>query len=65
MAWVLKGLYGGFITGQVGLERALGRLPKQSPVLFQIPLRCVFGQPGREKSFADCAKTKHTRPGVH
>ena len=49
MAWVVKGLYGGFITGQVGLERALERLPKQSPVLFQIPLRCVFGQPGKEK----------------
>ena len=44
-----EGANGGFITGQVGLERALGRLPKQSPVLFQIPLRCVFGQPGREK----------------
>ena len=33
-----------------GLQRALGRPPKQSPILFQfLLLQCVFGQPGKKK----------------
>ena len=31
------------------LQKALGRPPKQSPILFQFPLRYVFGQPRKEK----------------
>ena len=49
MAWVLEGLDGGFVTGFPGLQRALGTPPKQSPILFQFLLQCVFGQPGKEK----------------
>ena len=32
-----------------GLWRALGRPPKQSTILFQLLLRCLFSQPGKEK----------------
>ena len=32
-----------------GLQRALGTPPKQSPILLQFLLQCVFGQPGKEK----------------
>ena len=32
-----------------GLRRALGRLPKQSSILFQFLSLGAFGQPGKEK----------------
>ena len=32
-----------------GLWRTLGRLPKQSPILFHFPPRPVSGQPGKKK----------------
>ena len=43
------GLDGGFVTGFPRLGRALERLPKQSPIFFQFPPRCIFGQPEKEK----------------
>ena len=39
----------GSLQGSQGLWRALERLPKQSPILFQFPWRCIFGQPEKEK----------------
>ena len=47
-AFGVEGLDDGLATDSPGLQRALGRLPKQSPILFQFPPRCVFGQPGKE-----------------
>ena len=32
-----------------GLQRALGRPPKQSTILFQFLLQCLFSQPGKKK----------------
>ena len=34
-----------------GLQRALGRPPKQSTILFQFLLQCLFSQPGKKKWF--------------
>ena len=39
----------GLLQVPQGFWRALGRLQKQSPILFQFPMPCVFGQPRKEK----------------
>ena len=39
----------GSLQVRQGLPRALGRLPKQSPIVFQFLPQCVFDQPEKEK----------------
>ena len=51
-AGVLEGLDDGFVIGSPRLLESSGKTSKTisySPILFQFPMPCVFGQPRKEK----------------
>ena len=49
MARVVKGLGGGFFTGSTEFTESSGKTFQTVFLLFQFPMGCVLGQPGKEK----------------